>query len=152
MEFIGRHNRNEIYYLDTNDSLENLPKEKWISLGIANASVDNAYFDEFIAEATNRNLIEFKASGKLAKELNSILYISLIEDYPISEIINNDSFEDLLTCLWGCFYGNIFPEAIDQTYIKVVCISFDNMNYKEALIQSVDRLNEGWNPDETNGA
>ena len=155
MEFLGKHKTNDVYYfIPEREPLDDLPKDNWICLGIANREFDQSMFDKFIKHSVYSGLLEFKGQGKLGAELHDffdeqIVYLEVIEEYPATDVMTtwyNDGENELPNAVWSCFYGNILPEGTDAARTKLVCVPFDELDYKEQLATIIDRLNDGWMP------
>jgi hypothetical protein len=155
MEFLGKHNTNEVYYfVPEREPLDNLPKENWVSLGIANGEFDQSPFDKFIKHSVYSGLMDFKGVGILGKKLHDsfdeqIVYLEVVEEYPETDVMTSwydDGENEFSNAVWGCFYANILPEGIDAAQTKVICVPFDGLDYKEQLAAIVKRLNDGWRP------
>jgi hypothetical protein len=155
MEFLGKHKTNEVYYFTPEtEPLDNLPKENWICLGIANREFDQSLFDVFIKHSVYSGLLEFKGQGKLGEELHDcfeeeIVYLEVIEECPATDVMTswfNDGTDDFPNAVWSCFYAPVLPEGTDTAKTKVVCVPFDGQDYKKQLSTIIGRLNDGWMP------
>lgn len=154
MEFLGKHKTNDIYYfIPEREPLDNLPKENWICIGIANKEFDQSVVDKFIKHSVYSGLLEFKGQGKLGEELHDcfdeeIVYLEVIEEFPETDVMttwHSDGENELSTAVWSCLYGPI-PDGTDAAHTKVICVSFDGLNYKKQLAAVIARLNDGWAP------
>ena len=154
LDYLGRHLNNDIYYFSPEtDHLENLPNENWICLAIANKDFDKPFFEEFVVYSANQGLLEFKAQGEFGELLHDY-FDEIIIEYEFQKNIETDIMtswyngktNDLPNCLWDCFYAHILPKDTDFTKTKIVCISFDKVNYKIILKDIISKLNDGWLP------
>lgn len=157
MEFLGKHKTNEVYYfVPGREPLEDLPKENWVCLGIANGEFDQSLFDKFIKHSAYSGLMEFKGVGVFGEKLHDgfdeqIVYLEVVEEYPVTEVMTswyNEGESQFANAVWGCFHANVFPEGTDEAKTKLICVPFDGLDYKEQLATVLGRLNEGWIPDE----
>lgn len=156
LDNIGRHFNNDIYYFSPEvHSLDELPNDNWICIGIANEDFDKLFFENFIVFSAERGLLEFKGQGTFGELLHDY-FDEVIVEYEFQKDIEtnimttwyNDKPNDLANSLWECFYINILPDNTDFTKTKIVCINFDTNNYKIALKEIIEKLNEGWIPPE----
>jgi hypothetical protein len=157
MEFLGKHNTNEVYYfIPEREPLDDLPKENWMCIGIANAEFDQELFDKFIKHSVYSGLMEFKGAGALGEKLHDcfveeIVYLEIIEECPETDVMTSwykEGESEFANAVWGCFYANVLPDGVDAEKTKLVCVPFDGLDYKEQLATVIGRLNAGWMPGE----
>ena len=155
MELIGHHKTNSIYYfLPHTETLDNLPMENWVCLGIANREFDKPFFDRFIKHSIYSGLLEFKGQGSFGEKLHDwfdeeVVNLEIIEEYPETDVMTawyNNEQNDLANAVWSCFYTQVLPEGTDAGETTVVCISFDDLDYRSKLTTIIERLNSGWIP------
>lgn len=155
MYLIGQHKENQVYYFNLEkDELENLPKENWIAIGIANNSYNKSFFNDFLQPGVYSGLLEFKGQGIYGETLHNhfderIIELEIIEGYPETDIMTTwygGEKNDLPNALWDCFNISFAPDNIDSTRTKVICISMDGENYRDTVLAILARLNEGWIP------
>ncbi|MGB8194388.1 MAG: hypothetical protein WCF67_20825 [Chitinophagaceae bacterium] len=156
LTYLGKHNKNEVYYYSLNQhELDSLPRENWVCLAIANEEFDRAFFEEFVIFSATNGLLEFKGQG-LQGELLHDLYDEIIVDYELQAEVETDVMtswygegpNELANAFWGCFYANVLPEGIEQDDVKVVCICFDGGDYADLLKKLLEKINEGWVPED----
>ena len=155
MELIGQHKTNYVYYfLPDKEPFDNLPKENWICLGIANQEFDKPLFGRFIKHSIYSGLLEFKGQGEFGEKLHDwfdeeVVNLEVMEEIPETDVMAtwyNGEENNLTNAIWGCFYVQILPEGTNASETKVVCIPFDGLDYKNELTTIIEQLNSGWVP------
>jgi hypothetical protein len=152
--YLGRHSENDIFYFSSkSDDLTSLPHDNWICLAIANENFDKSFLEEFIHYTVNSGLIEFKSQGKYGELIHDFFDETIVEYEIDNERETNimttwysGGQHDLSNALWSCFYANILPENIEQGQVKIVCTSFDGLDYRKQLAILIAKLNTGWIP------
>ena len=157
MDYIGKHNGFETYYLDLTleDYNDVLPENNWFEFVIANKDFDDSgssLIDKFIRKSIDRDLLAFKGQGIFGGKLHltiDLIIVKMEVDEKHTEIdlaTTGDNKTDLANGFWECYGAPCLPDRTDYNTLKLVCTSFDGINYKDDLNLLLKRFNEGWLP------
>jgi len=152
-EKIGKHFDKNIFYFDFNNYPANvLSIENWVCFAISNHKLPKQKFKTFVKNAIESDLLEFKAQGKFGEDLHNEFDSTMVDlevekNIPIIDICTTgDNETDLARAFWECFYASIIPQAADWENINIVCINIDGKDYKNSLIDLINRFDTGWIP------
>jgi hypothetical protein len=153
MRYLGKHCNRETYYLDINDDYKDkLPISNWVCFAIANSKPDDKTLSQFIRKSIEKDLFEFKGCGLFAEFIHDlfdeeIVAMEVLEDHPDIEIITTWSDDSRISnAFWECYGATCLPDRADYDNIKVVCLSFDNIDYSSKLESLIKRFNRNWLP------
>lgn len=158
MDYLGSYYDRKTYYFDWNsDKTDNLPDSNWICFMIANEHIDKDKehkLNDFLKLSVDKNLLEFIGQGKLGGFLHLsideiITDLEINHNYPEIELTTSgDNETDIDNGFWECFGATALPEKADYDSLKIICLTLDNVNYKETLKQLIDRFNKGYLPED----
>ena len=155
MEYLGTHNNRNVYWCNYSEvNFAELPDRNWICLTIENGLPDGKLFEKFVRISIQKNILEFKAHGKLSTHLDDdfdhvMVQMKYIENYPGIDVMTTwHENEGLASTFWQCFHATSLPDNADTENLKIVCLHFDNMDFQDELKDYIKRFNEGWLPSE----
>jgi len=157
MDYLGMHLGIDTYYLDlTGEDYDKvLPISNWFGFAIANNDFDDSgdsLISRFIRSSIAKGILGFHGQGLFGGKIHLTLDLLITQmevDENHSEIdieTTGDNDTDLANGFWGCFGASGLPERADYDTVKLVCTSFDSINYKEELKSLLQRFNNGWLP------
>ena len=157
MDYLGKHYGFDTYYLDLNSENYNdvLPKSNWFGFAIANNDFDysdNSLITKFIKNSIDRGIFAFHGQGLFGGKIHLTLDLLITQmevnenhsEIDVTTIGNN--YTDLANGFWSCYGASCLPDSADYDSIKLVCASFDSINYKDELKSLLTRFNNGWLP------
>ena len=156
MELIGRINTKKIYYIQIRNNPNwkaNLPKNDWIAFTIANEE-DEELIASIVKICIDKNVSYISSTGEFAHRTEDYFDEEIewrVIDYEIQNnqkfdsknlitTISNESFEDAFCFTSTSIYEDNF--VLD----KVVCIDFTKRKAKNHLIELIEKINDGFVP------
>jgi len=153
MNFIGEHFGRKTYYLDINQNYDELlPTSNWVCFAISNDKPNEAQLERFIRKAIEKDLYDFKGQGKFGSYLHlsfdqTMVEMEVMEKHPdISIMTTGDDETDLANGFWEAYGATCLPEQADYDNIKVICVSFDKIDYSMKLKNILKLFNRKWLP------
>jgi hypothetical protein len=157
MEYLGKHYNFETYYLSIDEEDINmvLPKKNWYCCAIANSDFDdqvNSRIHNFIRTSIDRDILSWHGLGKYGQKLHltfDLIMTQMEIEYNHSEIdvttVGEENI-DIADGFWNCYGASCLPERAEYETVKLICVSFDNHNYKEELKNLINKFNADWLP------
>jgi hypothetical protein len=132
-----------------------LPKNNWFGFVIANNDFDDSetsLIKNYIRYSINNGLLAIHGQGLFGGKIHLILDLVITQmevdenhsEIDVTTIGDNDT--DLANGFWACYGASCLPDRADYDSVKLVCTSFDGINYKEELKLLLNRFNNGWLP------
>ena len=151
MEIIGNYYGREVLYLESNkDYLSKLPTSNWQCLLIANEDYDDEQLKVFFNRAVESDILGILSQGKYGNEIDSRLTTFKMDLFEQGRDVDismwGDSASDLSETFWSCFGSPALPNRTNYDDLKLVCISFDSLDYKDTLKDYLQKFNNGWLP------
>ncbi|MEM6719046.1 MAG: hypothetical protein AAF611_07020 [Bacteroidota bacterium] len=158
MELIGRIRKRKIYYVQIRNNSEwksSLPKNDWVAFTIANEE-DEELIPSLVKVCIDKNVSYTCSSGTLAHKTENyfdeeIAWIGV--DYEMRTKQKFDYEKSPITTAHNNF-GEGFWFATTLAYDdnfdidKVVCIDFTKRKVKRHLINLIEKINNGWLPND----
>ncbi len=155
MEYLGEHNNRKVYWSNYSyEEFDKLQDNNWICFAIENGLPDSELFENFVRASIQKGILEFKAYGKLSTNLDDdfdqiIVEMKVLEGHSEIDVMTTwHDKEGIANAFWGCFHATALPETADMDNLKIVCLHFDNNDFKDELKDYLKRFNEGWLPSE----
>lgn len=153
MQFVGRYQNRQVFWLDYGAFPYRLPGKHWVCLAIANNNPDRTIFEAFTRSAIASDIAEFKGHGQFGELLHDcfdeiVVAMEVLENHPELDVMttwHND--ETLADAFWQCFGATCLPEDADLDNITVVVTDLDGVNRIEELKDYIRRFESGWLPD-----
>lgn len=152
MQNIGKYFDRQIYWINYNNFVDQLPDKDWLCLAISNIEPDIDTFDKFVRTSISKNILEFKGHGKFGEKLHDLFDETMVEmeviekhaEIGVMTTWHND--ETLADAFWQCFFATCLPETSDLDNIKIVCVDLDGVDRKEELKSYLKEFELGWLP------
>jgi hypothetical protein len=152
VQTVGKYFNRQIFWLDYNNSSNQLPGKDWLCLAIANNEPDENKFDKFVRDAISKNILEFKANGQFGELLHDLfdqtmVIMETMEQHKAIDVMttwHND--ETLADAFWQCFFATCLPGTTSQNDIKIICTDLDGINRTEELKNYLKEFESGWLP------
>ena len=154
MQNIGKHFNRQLFWLDYDKLIQELPESNWVCLAITNKQPDIVKFEKFVRASISNNILEFKGHGYFGEMLHDIFDETMVAMETLenhAEIDVMTTFHDDVTLadtFWQSFYATCLPETADFANIKIVCTDLDGINRIEELKSYVTEFENGWLPSE----
>ena len=151
----------DTYYLDVNkeDYTTILPNNDWFCCAIANKNFDdsnNSLVEKFIRFSIDMNILAWHGLGSFGGKLHLTFDFIMVKmeideghsEIDVCTIGFNDS--DIANGFWACYGAPSLNDNASYEFTKLVCLSFDEIDYRNELKMLIAKFNTGWLPPETN--
>jgi hypothetical protein len=153
MIYLGEHSGRKTYYLDINQNyFDLLPKSNWVCFAISNEEPNDTLLESFIRATIKKDLYHFIGQGKFGDYLHNsfdsvMVDMEVNENHPEISIMTTGSDDyDLANGFWNAYGATCLPEQADYENIKIICVSFDKIDYAMKLKNILKLFNRNWLP------